>query len=738
MIQTPTNKMRRRCLAISCIILFFVIIIISRLWNIQIMQSAKLKQMAEKQQMRSTVISPKRGSIYDRNMKILAKSASAWTVVISPMDIETDEERNKISEGLAKILDIDKDFILERSNKKTYYEIIKRKVEQNTVDEILKYLKDNKLKGVRLEEDNKRYYPYENFAANIIGFTGAENQGLAGIEAYYEHILKGEEGKVIVAKNGKAKDMPFKYEERFEPKDGSGIVLTIDEVLQHFLEKHLMMAVKEHGVKNRATGIIMDVKTGEILAMATKPDFDPNKPTEIFDEEKLKTIEDIKDEKEKRTAILYEQNWQWRNKAISDPYEPGSVFKIITASAALETGSAKMTDTYCCTGSITVANQTIRCWKHGGHGVQDFPKAVMNSCNPWFINVGQKIGVEKFRQYFKAFGFTELTGIDIPGEAESIYHPMKNFKTVELASSSMGQTFKVTPIQLITGVSAAINGGNLYEPHLVKQIVNKEGRVIKNVQPVLKRQVISVQTSKNVADMCEGVVKEGSGRNAYIKGYRIGGKTGTSEKIDKKVDGQVREYILSFLGFAPVNDPKIAVLVLLDEPSHVGYGSVMAAPVVGSIMADALPYIGIDPQYTEEELKSLDVNIPHIVGETLENAKLRLEARGLSCTCIGNEEGATVVKQIPPGGTKVPGGSHIMVYLSDEEPMLMQEVPDVIGCTSAQANRILGQNLLNVRFIGANTNLSGTVAKRQEPEPGTEVAAGTVVTVEFINTERVE
>ena len=709
--------------------------------------------MAEKQQMRATVISSKRGCIYDRNMKVLAKSASAWTVVVSPKDIEKEEDREKISKGLAKILDLEEEFIREKTKKETYYEIVKRKIEKPVADEIIVFLKDNKLKGVRLEEDNKRHYPYNDLAASVIGFTGTEEQGLAGIEAYCERILRGENGKIIVAKNGKSKDMPFKYEERFEPKDGNSIVLTIDEVLQHFLEKHLVMAVKEHGVKNRATGIIMDVKTGEILAMATKPDFDPNKPTEIFDESKLEEIEKITDPKEKQKEILKEQNWQWRNKAVSDPYEPGSVFKIITASTALETGNAKLSDSYCCLGSITVAGQTIRCWKNGGHGTLDFPKAVMHSCNPWFINIGQKIGPETFRQYFKAFGFTELTGIDVPGEAESIYHPMRNFKVVELASSSMGQTFKVTPIQLITGVSAAINGGNLYKPFIVKQIINKDNRVIKNITPVLKRQVVSAQTSKDVALMCEGVVKEGSGRNAYIKGQRIGGKTGTSEKIDKKVDGQVREYILSFLGFAPANDPKIAVLVLLDEPGVVGYGSVMAAPVVGGIMADALPYLGIDPQYTQEELKNMDINIPHLVGETIEKAKERLESKGLEYIIINDsnnninnnldqkelsQESLKVAKQVPPGGTKVPGKSRIVLYLSEEAVIESKEVPDVIGCTAFQANQLLSQQLLNLRITGANVNMSGTVAKRQDPEPGTQVAAGTVVTVEFINTEKLE
>ncbi len=741
MVKAPTNKMRRRCLFIMVIMIllgFFLLIL--RLWNIQITQSSKFRQMAEKQQMRATMISPKRGCIYDRNMKVLAKSASAWTVVISPMDIESEDDRLKIADGLANMLDVDKDFIIERSKQKTYYEIIKKKIEKPLADKVIAFVKDNKLRGVRLEEDNKRYYPFENFAANVIGFTGSENQGLAGIEAYYNKILEGESGKITVAKNGKTKDMPYKYEQRYEPKDGNSVVLTIDEVLQHFLEKHLEIAVKEHNIKNRATGIIMDVKSGEILAMATKPDFDPNKPTEIFDKAKAEEIEKITDKKERKKAILEEQNWQWRNKAVSDPYEPGSVFKIITAATALETGSAKITDTYCCNGAITVANQTIRCWKNGGHGMQDFPKAVMNSCNPWFINVGQKIGPEKFREYFKMFGFTELTGIDIPGEAESIYHPMRNFKVVELASSSMGQTFKVTPIQIITGVSAAINGGNLYEPHLVKQIVDKNGKSVKNVQPLLKRQVVSVTTSNNVATMCEGVVKEGSGRNAYIKGYRIGGKTGTSEKIDKKIDGQVREYILSFLGFAPVNDPKIAVLVLLDEPGVVGYGSVMAAPVVGGIMADALPYIGIDPQYTKEELEHMDINVPHVTGEELDIAKEQLESKGLQYNVVGavDAEGGKVVKQMPAGGTKVPGGSLIVLYLSDQEELVKQEVPDVTGCTAAQASKILGQRLLNIRITGANVGIKGTVAKRQIPEPGTEVVAGTVVTVEFINTERLE
>lgn len=737
MARTPTNKMRRRMLFIMFgMALFGFVTLIGRLWYIQIIQSQRYQHLAEKQQMISTVLAPKRGSIYDKNMKVLAKSASVWTVFLAPVEIKDDTERLLIAEKLAKILNVDKDMILEKSKKKNYYEIIKRKIEKPTADEITKFAKENKINAVRLEEDNKRYYPYENFASSILGFTGIDNEGQSGIEAYYEKILKGESGRVVAAKNAKGTDMPFKYEQRYEAKDGNSLVLTIDEVLQHFVEKHLEIAVKEHGIRNRATGIIMDVKTGEILAMATKPDFDPNNPREIFDKEKLSEIDKITNEKEKEKAVYNELQSQWRNKAISDPYEPGSVFKIITASTAIETGTTKPTDSYCCNGHITVADRTIHCWKRGGHGTQDFPKAMMNSCNPWFINAGQKIGTVKFRDFFKAFGFTDYTGIDLPGEAEAIYHPMKNFKEIELASSSMGQTFKVTPIQLITGVSAAINGGELYKPHIVKQIIDSDGNIVENVLPQSKRQVISKETSKIVSEMCEGVVKQGSGRNAYIKGYRVGGKTGTSEKIDKKVDGSVRYYILSFLGFAPVDDPKIAVLLLLDEPSEVGYGSVMAAPVVGAIIGDALPYLGIDPKYTKEELEKMDMNIPYIAGQTLEQAIKRLSSMELKYDVIG--EGKEVLKQFPAGGSKVPAGSVIILYTNEDELEKTLKVPSVMGLTGAQASKKLGEIGLNMRMSGANININGTIAAKQDPPEGTEVSAGTIVNVEFINLEQVE
>ena len=737
--RAPTNKMRRRALFVmSVMILLGFIVLIFRLWNVQITHSAKYRRLAEKQQMREITLEPKRGSIYDRNMKVLAKSASAWTVFLSPIQIKRDATRLEIAEGLSKLLDVDKEIILEKSKKKTYYEVIKKQIEKPLADQVLEFIKKTKNTSIKVELGTKRYYPYEDFASNLLGFVGTENNGLAGVEAYCDRILRGKIGKIVSAKNAKSDDMPYKYDQLHEAEDGNSLVLCIDEVVQHFLEKRLTMAVEEYNVKNRASGIIMKTN-GEVLAMASKPAFDPNKPREI-DPAKKDEINKIADPEERAKALLDYQNWLWRIPDISDNNEPGSAFKIITSCMLLESGAAKLSDTYCCTGSITIEKQTIRCWKPGGHGPQDFQHAIMNSCNPWIINAVQKLGTQKHREYFKAFGFTELTGIELPGEAESIYHPMSIFKTIELSSSAMGQTFKITPIQLVTGVNAAINGGNLYQPHIVKKIISSDGKTIKNIEPILKRQVVSEDTSQKVANMCKYVIEGGSGRNARIAGYDIGGKTSTAEKIDKKVDGQVKHYVLGFLTFAPVKNPQVIIYVFLDEPADVGFASILAVPVGRDVTADVLPYLGIEPQYSPEELEHMDINIPHVTGENLNDAKARLEAKGLKYNIVGEEnEGNTkVVKQVPAGGSKVPAGSIIMVYLSEDTAIVTKEVPDLTGCTASQANKLLGQRTLNMRASGADIKLKGTIVKSQDPPAGTEVVAGTVVTVEFINIERVE
>ncbi|WP_242943087.1 penicillin-binding transpeptidase domain-containing protein [Hydrogenoanaerobacterium saccharovorans] len=776
----PSSKMKRRmmvCMAILCVVGTLGLIV--RLFTLQVVDAKQYQRNAAKQQLREADISPKRGTIYDRNMKTLAKSATAWTVVLSPSDIRdkkdkdgkivrsADELRNTIADGLSEILEVNKDKIIEKSHRNTYYEIIKTRVERPVADEVIAFASENNITCISLEEDNKRYYPYGSLASTVLGFTGSENHGAYGLEAKYDDVLSGTPGRVVSAKNAWGTDMPFKYEKMYDATDGNSIVLTIDESIQHFVEKHLETAVKEHNVQARATAIVIDVKTGEILAMATKNDFDPNSPYTIGDiniaaklelaksgdkeaaKALLDKVENVNKRKELEAMINSGEDFyndllqqmqydQWRNKAISDPYEPGSVFKLITAASALEEGAVNpKTFSYTCKGSIQIANKRISCWKTAGHGTQDFTHIMMNSCNPGFITVGQMLGVEKFVKYRQAFGLQDKTSIDLPGEAGNVglYHEISLMGTklpnVYLASESFGQTFKVTPIQLITAISAVVNGGNLMQPHLVKQIIDSDGNIIKNIEPTVKRQVISAETSNTVALMAENVVTKGSGKNAYIPGYRVGGKTGTSEKLDKTNEqGAVDKRISSFLGFAPANDPQVACLLMLDEPfMHNPYGSVIAAPVVGAILSETLPYLGVEPQYTDEELAKIDIKVPDVIGKGTMDAQGSLRPIGLNYEVIG--EGSTVIKQTPRAMTSVPKGSKVLLYTDTESLSKLATVPNVIGMTAQQANVALTDAGLNIKISGATEGVN--TATKQSELAGAQVEPGTVINVQFIS-----
>ena len=581
-----------------------------------------------------------------------------------------------------------------------YYERVKSKVEKDVADQITQFCVDNKITCINLEEDTRRYYPYGHLASTVLGFTGSENKGAYGLEAYYDKYLSGTPGRVVAAKNAWGSDLPYRYQQLYDAQDGCSIVLTIDEVVQHFLEKHLETAVTEHNVQNRAAGIVMNVKTGEILAMATKPDFDPNEPLVIADPKTAAALEELKKtatDEEYAKALQEAQFVQWNNKAVQEPYEPGSVFKIITAAGALESGAVHGGDVFNCPGYHIVAGRKVHCWKNGGHGTITFVQGIMGSCNPTFMMVGEKMGAETFYEYFENFGLTEPTGIDFPGEADSNYHRM--------------------------------------QPYLVKQILDADGNVIKTTQPVVKRQVISESISKELAGYLELVVSGdgGSGKSAKIPGYRIGGKTGTSEKLDKLDEyGQVQERVASFYGFAPADDPQIAVLILLDEP-HMDniYGSVIAAPVVQGILADVLPYMGIDPVYTAEELEKKEVSTPYLLGYRPHEATSELIQQGLKSKVVG--DGPTVLKQIPAVSQPIPKGGTVILYTDESELSKTVTVPNVVGLSGQQANRTILNAGLNISVSGVEIDSAGCIAARQSPEAGTEVEIGTVVTVEFIN-----
>lgn len=752
MIQVQSS--RRMKIKMNIVLALLVLVgfgvLIGRLYQLQLVDGEMYQAKALKQQLRPTAISAQRGAIYDRNMKTLAASATVWTVTLSPAELKDADQLSKIADFLAPLLGVEREKIIERGQKTaSYYEIIKQKVDDTTADAILRFCDENKINCVNLVEDSRRYYPYGSLASTVLGFTTSENKGAYGIESNYEKVLAGIPGMVVSAKNAKSGNMPYSYDREYEPVDGNSIVLTIDEVIQHSLERHLETAVIEHNVNNRAVGIAMDVNTGAILGMATKPDFDPNEPNILCDPKALAEIA-VFDEQiaaasgeeaerlksERLDALGKAQFAQWRNKAISDPYEPGSVFKIITASMALDTEVCRPTgEYYTCPGFHIVAGRRKACWKAAGHGTIDFTQAVKFSCNPAFMMIGAKVGPRNFYDYFERFGLKEPTRIDLPGEADGIFYDYDTLAKEtgeELASSSFGQTFKVTPIQICTAVAAAVNGGRLMQPYVVSQVLDPEGNIVSTTEPVVKRQVISEQTSKTMRGILEKVVgdPDGSGKNAYVPGYRVGGKTGTSEKLDAKEGGEVTRRIASFMGIAPSNDPQVLVLVILDEPQMQNiYGSVIAAPVVGAIMSDILPYLKVEPQYTEAELSDIEVKVPYVTGGVVHDALSALTARGLSYKLVG--DGVNVTGQIPSSGTECPKGTRVILYTDGTQPADPAEVPDVLGLSAQQANRTILNAGFNIRLVGADIEGKGVMAVLQDPLPGTAAQEGTIVTVTF-------
>ena len=713
-------------------------VLIVRLFYLQVVQADMWKEKASSQQMYSTSITATRGNIYDRNMKTLARSVTVWTVFISPAEMK-EEQRELVASGLSEILDVDYDMVYEKSLKTwRYNETIKRRVDNDTADEVTAFIQENDIKGIYLTEESMRYYPYGNLASTVLGFTGSDGSGAYGLEAYYNKALSGTDGVIASVRNAKGTAMPFSEQQIYDAEDGQSLVLTIDETVQHYLEKHLENAVQEHEVQNRAVGIVMNVKTGEILAMSTKPDFDPNEPSAIYDTATAEALAEQLEEAggdEETLDAYYEalgeaQLAQWRNKAISDPYEPGSVFKLITASAALETGTVTGSTPFYCPGYIEVAGNRIACWKAGGHGNLDFVGAIKGSCNPAFIMTGQALGAELFMEYLDKFGLYDVTGVDLPGEATSIMHSretMLNENMASLSSASFGQTFKVTALELMTAVNATVNGGYLMQPYVVSQVLDSDGNVISSTEPVVVRQVISEETSALVASYAEQVVsgEGGSGARAAVPGYRIGGKTGTSQKLDQEGD----ETILSFYGFAPADDPEIAVLVMLDEPQKNNqYGSVIAAPVVGNILADILPYLGFEPSYTEEELSSADMATPYLINYGLQEAQSTLVQAGLEYRVVGS--GTTVVGQTPGAAMPIPGGGTVVLY-TEEGEKTTASVPYVIGKTGNEANRLILNAGFNIKIEGESLEHEGCVAVAQSIEAGENAEIGTVITVTF-------
>ena len=735
----PGKMMITRIVVIMIIMILSLSIVSgSSLVNIMIINGEKYQSKASEQQLYDSLVTAPRGDIYDRNMQILATSTTAWTVYITPNGIkkisddkEKETVRTTIAKGLSEILDVDYETVYKNTDKNSYYVIVKKKIDKATADKVRQFIADNKdleiTKYIGLDETTKRYYPNDSLASVVLGFVGSDEQGLAGIESYYDNELTGIAGRVVAAKNAAGTDMPFTYEKVEEAIKGNSLVLTLDSYIQYTAEKYLQTAIEQNLIAERGAAVVMNVKTGAILAMAVKGDFNPNEPFVLSAEDQTK-VDAVETEEEKTKLKNELLNRQWRNKAVSDSYEPGSVFKIVTASIAIEENLINKSNSFFCNGRITVAGQGYGCWKHGGHGTQDLSLAIANSCNPAFITIGQLVGISTFSKYFKAFGFAEKTGIDLPGESRSTYHSEQNMGVVELASSSFGQTFNVTPVQLLAAVSAAVNGGYLVQPHLLEKTVNDNGKIVKTTTTSYKRQVISQTTSATMRELMEFVSENGA-KNSLVSGYRIGAKTGTSQKVSKiQATGETYLYIGSCVTVAPIDDPEIAVFVMLDEPKGSNYyGGVISAPVNSKIMSDVLPYLGYEPSYTEEELKKLAIEVPETVGSTLADAKGKITTAKLEYKVVGS--GEEVVRQLPEAGSKVISGGVVILY-TEESDSTNVTVPEFRGLTATEVNTAAGNAGVNVEFSG-NITTSGLKAYSQSIAAGTSVEAGSIITVYF-------
>jgi len=738
MAKGTTIRMWRRTIFVLLVLIVvgFGAIIFS-LAKLQLVQGESLQTRAVDQQLKNTTLSAQRGTIYDCNMKPLAQSATVWKVVLEPAFI-TDKNRETIAAGLAKILGMDKADIIQRSKKKTYYDELKRKVETDVKDQIIKFKTDNKIgSGIRLIEDYKRYYPYGAFAASVLGFTGSDSQGLAGVEQEYDSYLTGVSGKLVTAKNAIGTDMPFQYEQKVDAQNGNSLVLTIDEVVQHFLEKNLAEGVVTNKVGNRACAIVMNVKTGAILGMAVKGDFDPNDPFTIADKTEAAKIAAMPQGDARTTALNVARQQQWRNKSVSDTYHPGSVFKMATASAGLEEGVITETSPFFCTGSVVVADTTIHCWKTYGHGAETFVQGLCNSCNPVFMEVARRLGPDRFFKYFQAFGFTSQTGIDLPGESRSLFYTANQLNPVELATSAFGQSFSITPIQMITATAAVANGGYLVQPHVVSEILDDGGNIIKSTDTSPKRQVVSNETSKRMSAILQLNATIGTAKNGYLPGYRIAGKTGTSQKTEVKLQTGKDEYIASYCGFAPAEDPQIAMLVFFDEPHGSSYyGSAVAGPVFAKTMEEILPYLGVERKYTDKELAKIDLKTPDEVGKAIAAAKSELVKQKLSPKIYGS--GQTVISQVPEPGKTIPQNGTVVLFTDESSSSKTVTVPNLVNMSLSSANKTAANAGINISITGAALTGTNPVSNSQSIASGTKVTPGTVVTVGFIEPDQVE
>ncbi|MFR2256656.1 MAG: penicillin-binding transpeptidase domain-containing protein [Ruminococcus sp.] len=730
----PAQRLRQR----TAILILLILVLgfgaaVLRLTYLTTVQSSELQESAVDLQLADTTVSAKRGTIYDANGNVLAESASVWQVVMSPVNFKNDKQRQAAAKGLSEIFDLEYNDVLDDTKQQSHYVVVKRRIESDEREKVLELIdtlkKDYSCSGViQLLDDYKRYYPKNSLASSVIGFTGSDDQGLEGIEYEYDSYLSGTPGRIITAQNARGTDMPFRYEQNVESEDGNNVYLTIDETIQSICEKYMQKGVEDNNVLNKGVCIAMDVNTGAILAMVTTDGYDLNNPYELSakDKKKIKSTPKKKQAEAESAALSN----MWRNKAVADTYMPGSVFKMCVASAALEENLVNEKTSFTCTGSISVEGETIHCSNISGHGTQNFVEAISNSCNPAFIQIGQMLGAGKFRQYYQGFGFSDKTGIDLPGEAEDSFWKEGKMGGVDLAVASFGQNFSITPIQMITACAAVSNGGYVVQPHVVSKITDSKGNVIKTVDKKIKRQVISDDTSKKMNEYLEYNTERQGATAGYISGYKVAGKTGTTEKrgVTKVESSFSEDYISSFCGYAPADDPQIAMLVFFDTPDgDAYYGSQVSSPVFINIMSEVLPYLDVKTSYTDEELGYVDASAGDYTGVSVDEAKTAVEADGFTATVKGN--GSTVISQIPTVSSGLQKGGSIVLYTDSDSQSETVSVPSLIGLSPDEVNDVASAYGLNVSFSGATTS-SGT-SSSQNVEAGTSVSPGTVITVSF-------
>lgn len=730
----PAQRLRQR----TAILILLILVLgfgaaVLRLTYLTTVQSSELQESAVDLQLADTTVSAKRGTIYDANGNVLAESASVWQVVMSPVNFKNDKQRQAAAKGLSEIFDLEYNDVLDDTKQQSHYVVVKRRIESDEREKVLELIdtlkKDYSCSGViQLLDDYKRYYPKNSLASSVIGFTGSDDQGLEGIEFEYDSYLSGTPGRIITAQNARGTDMPFRYEQNVESEDGNNVYLTIDETIQSICEKYMQKGVEDNNVLNKGVCIAMDVNTGAILAMVTTDGYDLNNPYELSakDKKKIKSTPKKKQAEAESAALSN----MWRNKAVADTYMPGSVFKMCVASAALEENLVNEKTSFTCTGSISVEGETIHCSNISGHGTQNFVEAISNSCNPAFIQIGQMLGAGKFRQYYQGFGFSDKTGIDLPGEAEDSFWKEGKMGGVDLAVASFGQNFTITPIQMITACAAVSNGGYVVQPHVVSKITDSKGNVIKTVDKKIKRQVISDDTSKKMNEYLEYNTERQGAAAGYISGYKVAGKTGTTEKrgVTKVESSFSEDYISSFCGYAPADDPQIAMLVFFDTPDgDAYYGSQVSSPVFINIMSEVLPYLDVKTSYTDEELGYVDASAGDYTGVSVDEAKTAVEADGFTATVKGN--GSTVISQIPTVSSGLQKGGSIVLYTDSDSQSETVSVPSLIGLSPDEVNDVASAYGLNVSFSGATTS-SGT-SSSQNIEAGTSVSPGTVITVSF-------